>query len=209
MAAMAGNGKKGTENEIKKPRSRQEIEESIRAQQRELAALDEPEAGNTEASGGDADGLDGRESDFSLSKKSPYVIFSPNHQLMAKPRPNERNPAKRQRYFFYKRLTDDVVLCYTEAEADFMLKSTHKVILRQIGVSDGSAYSKFIRTCGIKPGEQVLRKRAQEVLDGAYKAELEAARGHYVDPDPQNVHFDDTVRRHRNARGIIEGFNPA
>lgn len=147
--------------------------------------------------------------DFQLISTAENVIFSPNHVLMAKPQRNERDPRKLQRFFFYKRLTDDKLLCYTEAEADFMQKSSHKVILRLLGVSDGSAYAKSIRECGVKVGQVIPVKRAQDILNNAWAAELESAKGHFDDPDPQNIHFDDTVRRHRNAKSIIQGFNPS
>jgi hypothetical protein len=159
----------------------------------------------------EADPLEARRTaeDFQLIPSADNVIFSPNHVLMAKPQRNERDPRKLQRFFFYKRLTDDKVFCWTEAEADLMLKSSHKVILRLIGVSNGTAYSKSIQNCGVKIGQVIPVKRAQEILNAAYEAELESARGNFDDPDPQNVHFDDTVRRHRNAKSIIQGFNPS
>lgn len=136
-----------------------------------------------------ADDLDSRDSDFNLNKSSEYVVFRPNHQLMARPQLREVD-GRPQRYFFYKRVTDDRVLCFTEAEAAMQMKGSHKFILRQIGCSDGSAYHKFINTCGVKAGDRITLEKAQEILKGAMDAEIQAANGNFDDPMPNNVHFD-------------------
>lgn len=207
MAAMAA-----------KKKTRAQLEAAAKKAQAALAALDLEEgvatAPATKKKSAVApkadDPLEARRTaeDFQLIPTAENVIFSPNHILMAKQQRNERDPRKLQRFFFYKRLTDDKLLCYTEAEADFMQKSSHKVILRLLGVSDGSAYAKSIRECGVRIGQVIPVKKAQDILNSAWAAELEAAKGHFDEPDPQNIHFDDTVRRHRNAKSIIQGFNP-
>lgn len=147
-----------------------------------------------------------RESDFDLKKSSGYVIFQPVHQLMGKPDPRQQD-LKPQRIFFYKRLTDDKILTFTEAEIARIVysnpPSSHAFILRQIGVSDGSTYAKFIQNCGVKTGERVTLEKAQEILDGALEAEIAAATGNFAQPDPQNVFYDDSIRRHQNAKGIM------
>lgn len=152
--------------------------------------------------------LDDRESDFQITKETRYVVFQPNHNLMGKPdlREQDRRP---QRMFFYRRLTDDKTLCFTEAEAALMMQGSHAPILRQIGVSDGTTYWKYLRNCGVKSGERITVEKSQEILNAAQAAELEVARGHYDRPMPQNVHFDDTIRRHNNANAIISGFSPS
>lgn len=154
------------------------------------------------------DALDERNTDFEpLKRNVEYVLFQPNHQLMGKLELREQDQ-KRQRLFFYKRLTDDQILCYTEAEAARMMESSHAPVLRQIGVSDGSAYWSYLKNCGVKPGQRITVQRAQELLTAAQNAEMEAARGHYDDPMSQNVHFDATIRKHKNSRAIIQGFSP-
>lgn len=133
--------------------------------------------------------IESRDSDFTLKGESNSVRFQPNHALMARPKPRERD-LQPQRYFFYHRMTDDQMLCFTEAEAAMMMKSTHKFMLRYLGCSNGQAYAKSIRECGVKPGEVILKTKAQEILNAAFAAELEAAKGHYDQPEAQNVHFD-------------------
>ena len=155
-----------------------------------------------------ASNIDERESDYDIAKNVQFVSFQPNHSLMGKPDLREQDQ-KPQRLFFYKRLTDDKILIFTEAEASFMMESSHRPILRQIGVSDGRAYWNYLRNCGVRVGERILVTKAQEILNAAMDAEMEAARGNYDDPMPQNVHFDSTVRRHKNAKNIIQGFSPS
>lgn len=193
-------------------KTKEELLEQQRAIARELLELEGGEAGAvsaaTNAEEGNLEGRRGPE-DFYVASNTEMVTFIPNHMLQARPKHSESNPGRMQQFFFYKRLTDEKILCFTEGEADFMMKSSHRVILRQLGVSDGSAYSKYIKECGMRSGQRIPRKKAQEILDGAFNAELEAAKGHYREPDPQNIHFDDTVKRHKNARSIIQGFNPS
>jgi hypothetical protein len=132
-----------------------------------------------------------RESDFTLKGDSDMVAFAPNHALMARPGRREID-MKPQRIFFYKRLDTDETFAWTEAEAALMLKSNVKVLLRQIGCSNGAAYSNAIRSAGLKPGQIVKKSEAVKILKKAWDAELEAARGHYDDPKDNNVHFDDS-----------------
>jgi len=118
------------------------------------------------------------------------VIFQPNNSLMAEPRLRERDLLP-QRIFFYERSTDGQILVFTEQEADLIgMKSSHRHILKQIGCSDGRAYTKYLRECGVKVGEMIPKSRAREILKGAFNAELEAARGQFSTPQAQNVHFD-------------------
>lgn len=135
--------------------------------------------------------LDQRESDFNIPNASEEVIFQPRHQFMASRKLREQD-LRPQRLFFYKRITDNEIICWDEQYAALMMKSSHRFILQQLGVSDGSAYRKFIDNCGVKPGERVTKLRAREILEGAYQAELAAASGHYANPDPQNVHYDES-----------------
>jgi hypothetical protein len=132
-----------------------------------------------------------RESDFDLTPESEQVVFRPNHALMARPRLREKDMLP-QRIFFYTRLSDNKLMVYTEQEAALMMKSSHAPILKQIGCSDGKKYTQFIRECGVKPGEIIPKSRAQEILDGALNAEVEAAKGNFSRPQDQNVHFDDS-----------------
>jgi hypothetical protein len=137
------------------------------------------------------DRLDDRESDFDL-KSAEFVIFMPNNQLMARPRLRGRD-MQPQRVFFYKRVTDNAMLILTEQEASLLTtKSSHKHILQQVGVSDGSAYRKHIQTCGVRVGERIPRSRAEEILKAAIQAELKAAKKHKALPMDESVHFDDS-----------------
>lgn len=147
------------------------------------------------------DDLDERESDFRLNKDTRFVIFRPNDPLMAKPelRQIDRQP---QRIFFYKNLQTDEIFQYTEAEAARMMTSSWAVILRQIGVSDGTAYRNSIKNCGVKVGERIPLERAQQILRDAFNAELEAAKGHYAEPEPQNVHFDNSFKTEAQRRAF-------
>lgn len=136
-----------------------------------------------------AETLDDRDSDFNLAKSNEMVIFQPRHPLIAKPGQREQD-LKPQRMFFYKRLDTDQIVCFTEAEAAMQEKGSHRFLLRQVGVSDGSAYWQSIRSCGVKNGQRIPLAQAQKILADAFAAELESARGKYSKPLPQNVHFD-------------------
>lgn len=205
---MRGMAKKKA---LKKVKTLKEKQEEIARLQREVAqeqgSVDKDAKTTDDAPSGDP--LDGRESDFDLVKDTRMVTFRPQFgaELMGKPKLREQDQ-KPQRFFFYKRLTDDKEFCYTEAEAALMMQSNHAMILRQLGCSDGTAYWKYIRTCGLKDGQRVPIEKAKEVLRGAYAAERAAAMGNYAEPMAQNIHFDSTVRRHRNAQNIIQGFSP-
>lgn len=134
--------------------------------------------------------LDERASDFELKKRTEFVIFQPNHGLMGRPRLREQD-LQPQRIFFYERLNEPGrIFPLTEQEAAMMLKSSHAPILKQIGCSDGKTYSEFINNCGVQSGERIPLEQAQKILKDAWDAELEAARGHFANPFPQNVHFD-------------------
>jgi len=130
-----------------------------------------------------------RESDFTLTGGGGTVRFQPNHSLMARPRRRELDN-QLQRTFFYTRLSDNRMLHFTEQEAAMMMKSSHAMILKQIGCSDGSAYAKYIRECGVKPGQEISREKAQEILKGALEAEIASAKGNFANPQSQHVHFD-------------------
>lgn len=129
--------------------------------------------------------------DFFLAKNNEMVTFIPNHRFMGRPDQRQQD-GKQQRFFFYRRLTDDRTLCFTEAEAATITSkgSTHRVILRMIGCSNGAAYAQSIRACGIKSGARIPLKQAQDILAKAYDAELESARGNFDHPLAQNVIFD-------------------
>lgn len=142
--------------------------------------------------------LDDRESDFKLIRgQNPdepveNVIFRPNHQWMAKPKLRERDMQPMQIYF-YRNINFDppVTVVYDEQEAAFMEKSSWKHILRPIGRSNGSAYTKVIRECGVKPGSIIPREQAIKILKDAFEAEVaQAKKNGYVPPQDQNVHFD-------------------
>lgn len=150
------------------------------------------------------DDLNDRQSDFdipSMGREVQYVIFRPNDPLMA--RPELRQVDKRpQRVFFYKNLQTDEIMQYTEAEAARMMTSSWRPILRQIGVGDGETYRNAIRNCGVKVGERITLERAQKILKDAFDAELAAATGKYADPEPQNVHFDDSFKTEAQRRAF-------
>lgn len=150
------------------------------------------------------DDLNDRESDFDIptaGRPVTHVVFRPNDPLMG--RPELRQVDKRpQRVFFYKNLQTDEILQYTEAEAARMMTSSWAPILRQLGVGTGEVYRKFIRECGVKVGERIPIERAQQILRDAFNAELEAAKGNYADPDPQNVHFDDSFKTEAQRRAF-------
>jgi hypothetical protein len=133
--------------------------------------------------------MDDRESDFDIKQASGNVIFQPNNALMGKTDLREKD-GRPQRIFFYNNLDTGKVMTFTEQEAAMMEKSSYRFILRQIGCSDGTSYKKHIRECGVKPGQVITKQKAQEILDGALAAEIEAARGHFDRPMSQSVHFD-------------------
>lgn len=148
------------------------------------------------------DTLDERESDFNLAKDSGTVRFQPNHQLMASPQLRQRD-RRPQRIFFYERYPERSIMVWTEAEAAMMVKSSHRFMLVQIGCSNGDAYRKYVQGCGVKPGETIPKERAQEILDGAMKAEMEAARGNLDDPEEQNVHFDSSFKKQAQRDSFV------
>lgn len=60
---------------------------------------------------------------------------------------------------------------------------------RQVGVGDGSHYAKTIQNCGVRKGERIPIERARKIMQDAFDAELQAARGHYERPVLQTYHF--------------------
>lgn len=147
--------------------------------------------------------------DFDIRRSNETVLFMPNHNLMARPLPTERDRRKLQKYFWYKRLTDDKIMCYTEAEAALMEKSSHKNVLRRLGTSDGSAYRKSIQSCGVKSGARIPYSQARKILQDAHEAEYNAAMGHIEVPAAQNVHIDESVLRANGGADLARSFNPA
>lgn len=156
-----------------------------------------------------ADVLDDRDSDFNLptaGREIEFVIFRPNHGLIAKPEPRQVD-RKPQLIFFYKNLQTDEVLPYTEAEAARMMQSSWRPILRQVGYSDWSVYRSHIKNCGIKAGARIPKAKAQEILTGAMAAELKQAKKNfakqgYIDPELQNVHFDQSFKTEAQRRAF-------
>jgi hypothetical protein len=149
--------------------------------------------------------LDDRDSDFNLAKDTGMVRFVPRHQLMAKT-PRRQQDLRPQKFFWYKRLTDDQILYFTEGEAAMMMKSSHAPVLRALGVSDGSAYNHFLATCGVKSGQVIPKAQARKIISDALDAELASAQGHYEQPASQTGIIDDSIRNHPNAAGIIAGL---
>lgn len=138
--------------------------------------------------------LEERESDFDLKGGSDMVRFQPTHGLMARPRLREQD-LQPQRIFFMRDMRkdgEDNITAFTEAEAANILKSSHGPFYRQVGCSDGKAYDAFLRSKKIKAGSMIPKSQAEEILRGAWAAELEVARGHFSTPQDQNVHFDNS-----------------
>ena len=98
-----------------------------------------------------------------------------------------------QKTFFYQRNNGDVFACY-EAEAALYGKF-HK----QLGVSNGQAYFDFIKNSGIKKGQRISVEKAQEILNGAFQAELAVAAGKFQRPKEHNVHFDNSFPEEQRA----------
>jgi len=139
-----------------------------------------------------------RDSDFKLvGSENPdapieNVVFRPNHQLMARPRLREKDLQPQQIYFYWNYGSEPRRLeMWTEQEAAFMEKSSWAKLIRPIGCSNGQAYTKVIRDCGVKPGSVISKTKATEILNKALEAEIEAAKQHgYIRPQDQNIHFD-------------------
>ncbi len=91
--------------------------------------------------------------------------------------------------FFYERQNGEIIACNNDEAANLM-RSSHKHLIKQVGVSDGTAYSNFLRNSGVKMNQIIPIAQAKELLDGAFKAELEAARGHFERPYYNPVTFD-------------------
>lgn len=123
------------------------------------------------------------------AKDSEMVVFRP--ELSYQTAMYRERDGQPQRVFFYERLTDNKILQFMEQEAALQMKGSQKLILKQIGCSDGQTYKNFIKNCGLKAGEMVPRSKMREILQGAYNAELEAARGNYAIPMDNNIHFPD------------------
>lgn len=114
--------------------------------------------------------------------------------------------------FFYQRKDADgdviaeseVFACY-EQEAGLYGKH-HKLI----AVGDGQAYRKTLIDSGIKPGQVITAAAGRDLLHLAFANELAAAKlsGNRRRPNYQNVHFDDTILRHKNGKQIMDGFVP-
>jgi len=132
--------------------------------------------------------LDDRENDFNLKDGDEFVIFRPNHGLMAKDRLNEKDLTP-QKTFFYRHLLKNKTYIWTEQEASLMMKSNQAPYFKQIGCSDGSTYKQYIKNCGIKIGEKVSRQQAEKILKEARTAEEEVAKGNLQRPQDQSVHF--------------------
>lgn len=126
----------------------------------------------------------------------PLVKF----EIIERPRP----------VFFYQRRDADgdvmedspIFACY-EQEAAMVAKFN-----KQIGSSDGTTYYNYLKNSGLKKGQLVPRSQAAKILQAAFDAELAVARGKKKRAHYSNVSFDESITRHRNARSIIDGFNP-
>lgn len=50
---------------------------------------------------------------------------------------------------------------------------------------------------------------SKRILQAAWDAEWEIAKGKKDKPVYQNVSFDDTIKQHKNAKSIMDSFNPS
>lgn len=144
--------------------------------------------------------LSNRDSDFEL-KSGDMVRFEPRNPLMAK-RGVIESSLRPQMVFFYKRIDTEEILTLTEQEASLMLQSSHRILLRQIGCSNGTTYQKYLDNCGLKRGDLIPKERAEQICKEAWNAEFEAAKGHYMNPEPNNKHFDGGIPVHKRANLI-------
>ena len=190
-----------------KKKTREELLAAQASIARELSELgDVPPKAPVVSKDADLESRRGPE-DFLIKPDTETVVFQPRHHMMAKTERRQQDN-KPQRYFYYKRMTDDAILCFPEKEAALIANrkpdaSSHGNILRQIGVSDGSAYQNYLMNCGVKPGQIIPKKLALEILRGAHDADLKAAEGHYAEPMAQNIHFDASFPMNQRA-----GFVP-
>jgi hypothetical protein len=116
--------------------------------------------------------------DFELKPSTGFVKFQPNNPLMAKSEP----------VFFYEKAGKTLAL--VEREAAFLESSSHKHLIKQIGVSDGKTYRKTLLNSGVKAGEIISVERANEIMKKAFEAELEKARGHFRRPIGNHFYGD-------------------
>jgi hypothetical protein len=86
------------------------------------------------------------------------------------------------RHFFYER-PDGSIIDVSEQEAAIGYKHSQKFrYFKQLGVSNGTASLAFLRACGRKPGEMIPYTEARAIMQQAFAAELESARGHFQAP---------------------------
>lgn len=118
----------------------------------------------------------GNEQGIERFESQPIEIDDPlvKFELLEKP----------QRVFFYQRrdadgdiLEDSPIFACNEQEAAMTGRFS-----KQIGSSDGRAYYETLLRCGVKKGHLIPLSRAKSILQAAFDAELEVARGHKVRP---------------------------
>lgn len=121
---------------------------------------------------------------------------------------------KPTKIFFYERIKDnmfgpemkdvfigdspqDPVFACKEQEAAMLHMPQNAGKFRQIGVGDGRAYYQSLANCGVQPGQRIPVEQGRKILQDAFKAELEVARGHHEMPQYEYVHTPDgTVPDH-------------
>lgn len=91
-----------------------------------------------------------------------------------------------QKTWFYQKPDGEIFAC-KEQEATWSGKK-----FKMIGVGDGKVYADYLKKCGVSIGQVITAKRSKEILDGAFKAELEAARGHLERPRASEILWGDS-----------------
>lgn len=85
------------------------------------------------------------------------------------------------------------IFACSEQEAAWLHRNENKGKYRQIGHSDGKTYYDVIKNSGLRPGSRVPIQQVRELLQKAFQAELEVARGKLKEPRLRTVITDGTV----------------
>jgi hypothetical protein len=100
-------------------------------------------------------------------------------------------------------------ICGTCGGAKFieqMVEEEGKMVKKQHPCDTCKGFGTVEKT--LRSGMVIPVAEAKRVLQEAFDAELEAARGKKDRPVYRNVSFDDTIMRHKNGKNIMDSFNP-
>lgn len=135
------------------------------------------------------------------STEVPAPISEATVNVIEKPKP----------IFFFQRVDEDGApigepFATHELEGEQLLKRLHKRPI-YLGWSDGTEYARILKEEGLIKGKKFPVEKAQQILNKAFKAEFERAKGNKTRrPRPSHAHFDASFFRHNGDPRDVQGF---